>query len=823
MANAWISSEHFHELAGGYKLPSDLYHRLFPHQRDGVEWMWTLHNQGKIGGILGDDMGMGKTIQVIAYLCGLFISGKARKVLIGMPLGLLETWKLEFRKWFPNMRVKVYHGPASAIQRDLDVVVQKGGVILTTYDKIRVAADTLTCGGTNVWDYVILDEGHQIKNPSSQKTKAVYKIQATHKLLLSGTPIQNNMEELWTLFDYVSDGRLLSTKRNFMKHFGKPIKKGEARDATPEEKQVGNKIAEALRDLISPFFIRREKTSLLAEKPQVTDDAHEEQSKSAIGMDTLGAKHEFAIWIALSEQQIELYEAFLTNLNIQEILNKTRSPLNALGVLRKICDHPALLSSSLKDCGSLNLQSVATPTGDYRTLVAQSAKLSLTMRLIQLLRKSGHRMLIVASSRILLDILEKCIVANTIPFTRIDGTVIDRKERQRRINMFNGDPTYSCFLLTTQVAIGITLTGADRVIMYDPSWNPKRDAQAVDRAYRVGQNKDVIVYRLLTCGTMEEKVYRNQIRKDYLARTAMEAGNHTRYFTQSELKDMFILGDTQHSETQLYLSRRHPLEDDQHYVRSIRELEAFKEVKGVSRHDQLYSAEDVDDEDEDGEALRLVTETLSQFTLEDTEPQRSRLRTEGQKARDGFRKSLAIASAAEEHLLPNHHSEQSLRSPNSPLALMPSPDIGGDTITGPDHPPRVTARPSLEVQSSPAIKHRSRRKALVIYSSEDEHDAGNRKTEASPKLSSGDEGSPILRRRGSRARQFMIHDDDESSAVLGSPASTPSEINAVAIFEPEEKWAEHDAGPEVTENAQDRRSCRQGLEQRDHRRQPFGK
>ncbi|KNC99287.1 uncharacterized protein SPPG_05541 [Spizellomyces punctatus DAOM BR117] len=596
--------------AGGYKLPSALYERLFSHQRDGVKWMWKLYGNEQMGGILGDDMGMGKTIQVISFLVGLFASGMARHILIAIS----HLPSLVINR-FPTMRVKVYHGSLSTIEKDLRVVLDKGGVLLTTYDKIRLNSGKLCGGPQHAWDYIILDEGHYIKNQSSQKAKAVRQIPAKHRLLLSGTPIQNNMEELWSLFDYVCNGNLLSSKRNFMKHFGNHIKKGEARDATPEEKQVANQIAEALRNLIAPYFIRREK-SLLHHQIAQPENTAVETPGLAPDVKVLGEKKELAVWVAMTEVQIALYQAFLTNLNMYEILNRSRSPLSALGVLKKICDHPALMSHSLQDCEALNLDAIAAPESDFRELLAQSAKLRVTVELVEHLRQEGHRMLLVASSRRMLDIVENCIAALGITHTRIDGTITDRKERQRRINTFNRDPNYSCFLLTTQVAIGITLTGADRVIMYDPSWNPKRDAQAVDRAYRVGQDKDVIVYRILTCGTMEEKVYRNQVRKDYLAKIAMEKGSQTRYFTQSELKDLFTLDDPTFSQTQRYLSRRHPVamggtDEFEHHVARI---EQFDAVRGTSRHDQLYTmSEELQDGEHLGGAKQMVEEALRQF------------------------------------------------------------------------------------------------------------------------------------------------------------------------------------------------------------------
>ncbi|KAJ3188287.1 DNA excision repair protein ERCC-6-like [Gaertneriomyces sp. JEL0708] len=600
------SSEGYYQLPGLYRLPSHIYERLFPHQREGVKWMWSLHGSVDMGGILGDDMGMGKTCTTIAYLYGLFVSGLVRHVLIVMPLGLLETWKTEFKSWFPNMRVRVFHGPAASIQKDLDIVLEKGGVLLTTYDKVRLSVSKLADDINHHWDYIILDEGHTIKNQNSQKAKAIRQVHARHRLLLSGTPIQNNMEELWSLFDYVCNGNLLSSKRKFMTHFGNHIRKGEARDATPEDKEMANKVAEALRSLISPYFLRREKTTLVSspaiQRSKIAQDDEER---------TLSVKTEFAIWVSLTRTQRQLYEAFLTNLNLHEILNASKSPLSALNVLRKICDHPAMISHALQDCEDIDLDSIHGLDATSQALLEQSAKLSVTVQLIKELHKQGHRTLICSSSRVMLDVLEKCIAFAGLSLTRIDGGITDRKERQRRINMFNRDTSVDCFLLTTQVAIGITLTGADRVIMYEPSWNPKRDAQAVDRAYRVGQSRDVVVYRLLTCGTLEEKIYRNQIRKDYLARTAIKSGRQARYFTQAELRDMFTLDDTSFSATEQYLSLRHPIKD-----RDCDYLMELDHVSGVSRHDKLYSSQDAEESIITAmQVERLAQDALRQFAL----------------------------------------------------------------------------------------------------------------------------------------------------------------------------------------------------------------
>ncbi|KAJ3009515.1 DNA excision repair protein ERCC-6-like [Thoreauomyces humboldtii] len=715
----------------------------------------------RLSGILADDMGMGKTIQVIAYLCGLFVSGKTRHILIGMPLGLLETWKTEFKTWFPNMRVKVFHGPAAAIRRELNVVIEKGGILLTTYDKIRVNSDIIGAHGKHIWDYIILDEGHYIKNQNSQKYQAVASLRARHKLLLSGTPIQNNVEELWSLFDWVCDGKLLSNRRSFMKHFGSHIRKGEARDATLEEKQIGNQVAQILRDIIAPHFIRREKTSLL--KSNVGGGNMADGDAGAVDGEPrdekvnnpLGSKTELAVWVALSPTQLALYKAFLADFNVFEAVTQaTRSPLSALGCLKKICDHPALLSSNLVDCAALDLTDVANQRStDTEKLLRQGAKTAVAVQLLHTLRDGGHRTLVVASSRTMVDLLERCILASHSPShpalrcTRIDGTVTDRKERQLRINLFNSpDSPFAVFLLTTQVAIGITLTGADRVLVYDPSWNPKRDAQAVDRAYRVGQTRDVVVYRLVTCGTLEEKIYRNQVRKDYLAKTAMEHGSHARYFTEAEMKDMFVLGDTECSETRTYLDQRHSIrEEDAKGCRAVvEEVEKVDGVRGVSRHDRLYTdQEELAKGDNDDEALRMVTDAMQRFSIDDGRNSSDLDRTRRKafvtpRRKDPERFVVADSPPAYYNVdtpssPPPPSPPQRLR-PTQPVLVNSESDDDGQATRG---PAPIAERTFIiddldEEEASPVVRRPRGIRQAVLVSDDDDNDSGAAKDQPGP-------------------------------------------------------------------------------------------
>ncbi|KAJ3086409.1 DNA excision repair protein ERCC-6-like [Quaeritorhiza haematococci] len=567
----------------------------------------------ELPGILGDDMGMGKTIQVIAFLSGLFECGLCRQVLIVMPLTLLDTWKTEFKK---------------CIYTDLKRVLKKGGVCLTTYGMVIPHNILLALDDDEKWDYVILDEGHQIKNPSAKKSIALRQIPAEHKLLLTGTPIQNNLGELWSLFDYVCNGKLLGTSISFKKHFEQHISKATARDATTQEKQLAESLGQQLRDIINPYFKRREKKSTLTQHTETSGtsrgdsassrattehDKHGQGVSAARGATSIsrgpgasiGRKNELTVWIKLRKRQIKLYKEFLTTPDVHAVLNRTQSPLAAIGVLTKICDHPALLSST----SSLDDR-------DAEVLIEQSAKLKFMLGLLGKLIEKGHRTLIFSQSKRMLDIIQIGLVHQNIKFVRIDGSIAKHQERQRQIDVFNNDRRIPCFLLTTQIGLGITLTAADRVIIYPVEiaqiflWYrmlPKpnhltQDMQAVDRAYRVGQTQDVIVYRFMTCGTVEEKIYRNQIRKGHLFKAATDKGNNVRYFKKSELVDMFTLDDTFHSKTAEYLSQIHrpnlSSSPEDPVARHFRTVQAHIDndimsqdglVATVSHHDLLYS------------------------------------------------------------------------------------------------------------------------------------------------------------------------------------------------------------------------------------------
>ncbi|XP_027044335.1 DNA excision repair protein ERCC-6-like, partial [Pocillopora damicornis] len=434
-------------------------------------------------------------------------------------------------------------------------------------------------------------------------------------------------DEMWALFDFACEGKLLGTSRTFKKEYEDPIVRARERDATTYEKRMGMEMSESLRKLIEPYFLRRTKAMVLEKKnknPDEVDGSEESDKENKEGSirrmpKELTRKNDFVVWLYMSESQIKIYSDFLGLERVKELLMSTRSPLAELNVLKKICDHPRLLSTLA--CEQLGLdeqarlvemdadeddsRSFATqPKGlgpSDKVLTQESGKMVFLVSLLDNLKAEGHRCLVFSQSRKMLDIVQRVITHRGHKVIRIDGTITSTAERQHLINTFQTDPSYTCFLLTTQVGgVGITLTSADRVVIFDPSWNPASDAQAVDRVYRIGQKKTVVIYRLITCGTLEEKIYRKQIFKDALMKqTTGLSKNPFRYFSHQELRDLFTLEDPHHSKTQLQLDQMHSKhrKTDNELEKHIKFLHTLN-IFGISDHDLMYSHEDVETADE---------------------------------------------------------------------------------------------------------------------------------------------------------------------------------------------------------------------------------
>ncbi len=434
------------------------------------------------------------------------------------------------------------------------------------------------------WDWVICDEGHKLKNPKMQLVARMTSLPSTRRLILTGTPIQNNLGELWALANFVAPG-LLGDARAFRDQYEKAIARGTSRDASARERDIGAATAAALRAKLAPAFLRREKRTVFAQPPAggagagASTMAAVSSSSSAPG--PLGQKTDMIVWLRLTPPQRRLYAAFLGSSSVAAALNKTRSALAAITVLKKICDHPGLLSQRAaaeiargrplaevvdgsaarsldSPCDDAAVDGDEVPSGALDP--DASCKSAFVLAFVAAAAAGGHRTLVFSQSRAMLDGIEAASRAAGHKLCRIDGTV-PAAERARLVALFQGDTSIPLFLLTSAVGgLGLTLTGADRVIVVDPAWNPAADAQAVDRAYRMGQSRDVAVYRLITCGTVEEKIYRKcgvlsagvmraetkreltrlfhsrrQVFKAGLSRAGTGGGDVARYFTSGTI------------------------------------------------------------------------------------------------------------------------------------------------------------------------------------------------------------------------------------------------------------------------------------------------
>ncbi|XP_068594558.1 DNA excision repair protein ERCC-6-like [Brachionichthys hirsutus] len=627
-------SEDFVDVSGsGLMLFKDLYDKLYDYQRNGVAFLYSLYRDGLKGGILADDMGLGKTIQVISFLSGMYDNELVKHTLLVMPTSLITTWTKEFSKWTPGMRVKEFHGINKRERTtNLEKVQHRGGVIITTYTMLMNNWQQLSSFRDKefTWDYMILDEAHKIKSTTTKTAKSAYAIPSKNRVLLTGTPVQNNLREMWALFDFACQGTLLGTAKTFKSEYENPITRAREKDATPGERVLGSRMSENLMAMIKPHFFRRTKSEVQKNQrcntyPCKEDDSDHNNSHapnrpngSGAVMPKMTRKNDLIVWTYLSSVQEDIYRQFLSLDQIQELLMTSRSPLAQLNILKKLCDHPRLLSAAaiaklgLEETSSESQQSddlemdtghsIANVPDD--SLISESGKLVFLFALLERLRQEGHRTLVFAHYRKVLDIIERILGNRGFKVMRLDGTITQIAERERRISLFQTDNRYSVFLLTTQVGgVGITLTAANRVVIYDPSWNPATDAQAVDRAYRIGQTENVVIYRLITCGTVEEKIYRRQVFKDSLIRqNTGDKKNPFRYFSKQELRELFTLEDTRSSSTQLQLqsmhsrSRQTDPELDEH-IAHLHGMEMF----GISDHDLMFSLDANHDPEEQQE------------------------------------------------------------------------------------------------------------------------------------------------------------------------------------------------------------------------------
>ena len=465
-----------------YALPQGFRGTLRPYQKAGYDWLRFL-NQYHFGGCLADDMGLGKTAQTLALLLSqketlgsgvsmappdksgisLFRLSSGAASLVVMPTSLLYNWQLEAEKFAPGLTILVYTGT----YRDKDLSqFDQYDIVLTSYGIVRIDVELLRQYRFN---YVILDESQAIKNPSSHITRAVMRLQARHRLILSGTPLENSTLDLWSQMSFLNPG-LLGTQSFFRNEFQIPI-----------EKRGDEKKIQRLFHLIKPFMLRRHKAQVATELPPKIESLH------------------YARMTDEQEQAYEQAKSYYRNLILEHIQEEGMAKsqmvvLQGLTRLRQLANHPRMADPDY-------------PHG--------SGKLEDVLAKIETAISEKHKILIFSQFVKHLDLLRPLLDVAGLTYAYLDGST---HNRQAQVERFQEDDSVRLFLISLKAGgLGLNLTAADYVFILDPWWNPAVEAQAIDRAHRIGQHKPVFTYKFITKGTVEEKILTLQRAKQRLA------------------------------------------------------------------------------------------------------------------------------------------------------------------------------------------------------------------------------------------------------------------------------------------------------------------
>lgn len=445
------------------------------YQLDGLSWMDFLR-RASLGGVLADDMGLGKTLQALTLLQGELDAGRlGLPSLVVVPTSLIGNWQAEAQRFAPDLKLLVLHGPQRMQHFPR---IPKVHLVITSYPLAVRDVDVLAAQD---WHYLMLDEAQRIKNSRSQAALSVKGLRARHRLCLSGTPLENHMGELWSLIDFVCPG-LLGSEKEFREHYRNPI-----------EKRQETVMAEHLARRVRPFILRRTKQQVAKELPDKT---------------------ETHLRVRLTGLQADLYETVRATMDskLREAIEKqglARSQimvLDALLKLRQVCCDPRLIKTAAKKGGD--------DTAAASSKAIPSAKMELLLDLLPTLVEDGRRILLFSQFTEMLTLIEAEVVKLKLPYLKLTGDTKDRSELVTQFQQGN----MPLFLISLKAGgVGLNLTAADTVILYDPWWNPAVEQQAIDRAYRIGQDKPVFVYKLLASGTVEDKMLELQARKAGLA------------------------------------------------------------------------------------------------------------------------------------------------------------------------------------------------------------------------------------------------------------------------------------------------------------------
>ena len=472
--------------AADVPLPPGLGETMRPYQREGVRWLHLLAGNG-LGGILADEMGLGKTLQALAYLAATrAAAGKdVPPSLVVCPTSLVDNWRREAARFTPGLRALAIDGPDRAPLFDK---IAAADLVITSYALLRRDLDRYRA---REFGTVILDEAHHIKNPDSQVAQAACALRSRHRFVLTGTPMENSVRDLWSIMRFALPG-YLGSRQDFRERYEQPL----ARPGDPAAEAVRERLTRRLR----PVLLRRRKKDVAADLPE---------------------RIEQTAFCDLTAAQAQVYAQLLAQSRLK--LDTARRDkqagagrmlvLTALLRLRQACCDLRLLGLPPEGEGK---------EADPEAVPASSAKIALLDELLEEIREGGHRVLIFSQFVSMLKLLSKHLEAAKTPFCYLDGSTKPR-DRTAQVERFQSDESMTAFLISVKAGgVGLNLTGADTVIHFDPWWNPAVEAQATDRAHRIGQTRVVTAYRLIARGTVEEKIFALQNRKRELTASLVE-------------------------------------------------------------------------------------------------------------------------------------------------------------------------------------------------------------------------------------------------------------------------------------------------------------
>ena len=516
---------------------------LRPHQIEGVKFMYRcvtgMIDPKANGCIMADEMGLGKTLQCITLLWTLLKqspeAGKPtiEKAIVACPSSLVRNWANELVKWLGKDAINPFTIDGKASKEELTRQLHQWAiasgrsvtrpVIIVSYETLRLNVEALK--GTPI-GLMLCDEGHRLKNGDSQTFNALNSLNVSRRVILSGTPIQNDLSEYFSLISFANPD-LLGSRAEFRKRFELPILRGRDADASEAERKRGDECLAELLSIVNKFIIRR--TNDLLSK-------------------YLPVKYEHVVFCNLAPFQADLYNYFITSPDIQALLRgKGSQPLKAIGILKKLCNHPDLLDlpGDLPGCEQYFPEDFVPKDARGRDRDVKSwysGKMIVLDRMLARIRaETNDKIVLISNYTQTLDLFERLCRSRGYGCLRLDGTMNVNK-RQRLVDKFN-DPNGDefVFLLSSKAGgCGLNLIGANRLVLFDPDWNPAADQQALARVWRDGQKKDCFVYRFIATGTIEEKIFQRQSHKQSLSYCVVDSAEDVeRHFSLDALRELF--------------------------------------------------------------------------------------------------------------------------------------------------------------------------------------------------------------------------------------------------------------------------------------------